>query len=512
MKAVLFIGLLVAINPVVGCVGQREPAQTTLQLDNVMSRLDKVQRSVGEQTAAIEALKIQTKAATPSGSSEGARVEEVRRLSDVLQATQAELAKVMAERDTAVASLQSEGALRFELQEQIGRLQAERDELQRVATELKQKAERLQVEIVTVQKELSAAHQERQAIHQAMEEMRAAAQAEGREKEELLVRLNTADERQREISATLEAEQKTVVALSHDRDAVQRQSQTLHDELTQAHEALAEADRHISRLSEDNDRLKAEGTRIAMQHLDNALQSQQLTPELSQARQRISEKSQTLTAVHEQGSRVEREGQLLAVLPDQDDKPERPGPMETIENQILDRKPLEPKGVPEDASSQLTKAQEALQSVFLAEIAHGDIKVQQLGDQLIVKLKKQALFSSGQSELHAKGLTVLRRASDVFKSLTDKHIRIEGYTPYSTAGATLQERVRFQSNWVLSGERAIAVLQYLIEKGGVPASNVSAGGFAVRLGTTDRGKELHVDELRIHIGLYPKDPSVTNQP
>ena len=30
MKAVLFIGLLVAINPFVGCVGQREHAQTML--------------------------------------------------------------------------------------------------------------------------------------------------------------------------------------------------------------------------------------------------------------------------------------------------------------------------------------------------------------------------------------------------------------------------------------------------------------------------------------------------
>ncbi|WP_447985229.1 OmpA family protein [Nitrospira sp. Nam74] len=512
MKAVVFIGLLVAITPFVGCVGQREPAQTTLQLDNVMSRLDNVQRSMSEQTAAIEALKVETRAATLSGSSEEARVEEIRRLSDVSQETHAELVKVTAERDTAVANLQSEGALRFELHEQIGRLQAERDELERVATELKEKAERLQGEIVTMQKELSAAHQERQAMNQALEEMRAAAQAEGREKEELFIRLNMADERQREMSATLEAEQNAIVAVSHDRDAVQRQIHTLHDELTQAHEALAEADRHISRLSEENDRLKAEGAHIGMQHLDNELQSQQLTPELSHARRRISEMSQTFTAVDEQGSRAEREGPLLAVLPDREGKLEQSSPMETTENQVVDRKPLEPKGVPEDERSQLTKAQEALQSVFLAEIAHEDIKVQQLEDQLIVNLKKQALFSYGQSELHAKGLTVLRRASAVFQSLTDKYIRIEGYTPYTTAGANLQERVRFQSNWVLSGERAIAVRQYFIEKGGVPASNVSAGGFAVRVGTTDRGEELHVNELRIHIGLHPKDLSVTSMP
>ena len=66
MKALLFIGLLVAGNLFVGCVGQREHAQTALQHDYLMSRLNKVQRIVGEQTDAIEALKTQAKAVAPS--------------------------------------------------------------------------------------------------------------------------------------------------------------------------------------------------------------------------------------------------------------------------------------------------------------------------------------------------------------------------------------------------------------------------------------------------------------
>jgi flagellar motor protein MotB len=469
------------------------------ELDNVMSGLHKVQRPVGEQTDAIQALKIQTRAATSSGSSEGSHVEEVRRLSHELQVTHAELAKASAERDTAVASLQSEGALRSELEEQIGRLQAERDELQGVATELKQKGERLQSEIVTVQKELSAAHKERQTIHQAIEKMKAAAQAVRREKEDLLVLLNTADERQRENSAALEGEHKIVVALSQDRDACQRQLQMLHEELTQAREALTDADRHISRLGQANDRLKTEGTRIGMQHLDNELPSQELPQDLSQATHRIDEMSQTLPAVHGYEAQTQPEGQPVDVLL-QEDNLERPGP-ETTKNHVLQKKSLDADDISKDQHIDLTKTHEALRSVFEAEIAHGDIKVDQLGDQLIVKLKKRALFSSGQSELHAKGLTVLRRASDVFKSFSDKHIRIEGYTPYSPASVNLQERVRFQSNWMLSGERAIAAIQYLTEKGGVPSSNISAVGFAVRLGPVIK-ENSHTSMNRVSISDF----------
>jgi chemotaxis protein MotB len=219
--------------------------------------------------------------------------------------------------------------------------------------------------------------------------------------------------------------------------------------------------------------------------------------------------NQTLPAVHDNPVQAEPEGQPVEVLP-QEDNLDRPGPTETTENHVAQKKSLDPDDL--SMEEHIDQTQKELQSVFAAEIAHGDIKLDQLGDQLIVKLKKRALFSSGQSDLHAKGLTVLRRASDVFKSLSGKHIgiRIEGYTPFSPASTNLQERVRFQSNWMLSGERAIAVIQYLTEKGGVPASNISAVGFAVRPGTIDRGKQSPVDEPRIHIGLYPKHPSVAN--
>src|SRR5687768_10624764 len=134
MKAVLLIGLLVTSHLFVGCVGQRQHAQTTLQLDSVRSRLDKLQRALSEQTDAINALKTQTTAAATSGHSDGPHVEEVNRLSGALQATNAEFAVVRAERDAVVASLQSERRLRSEMEEQIRLLQAERDEVQRVAT------------------------------------------------------------------------------------------------------------------------------------------------------------------------------------------------------------------------------------------------------------------------------------------------------------------------------------------------------------------------------------------
>jgi len=345
-------------------------------------------------------------------------------------------------------------------------------------------------------------------LNQTIEERSAIAQTVGRENEQLLLRLNTAEERQRENTVTLEGEHKTVVALSEDRDACQQRLHVLHDELSQVREALTDADRHIIRLSQENDSLKTEGVRIGMQQLDNELPSQTLPQDLSPATHRIAEMSQPLQAVPDAAS-AKPEGPV-DVLP-RVDHLERPALTETTENHIGQKDSMVSDEPSKDQHIHLAATQDALRSVFEPEIAHGDIKVDQLGNQLMVKVKKRALFSSGQSQLHAKGLTVLRRASEVFKSLSGKHIRVEGYMPYSPGSANLQDRVRFQSNWMLSGERAIAIIQYL-EKGGLPASNISAVGFAVRLGAIDHGNQSHVDEPHIHIGLYPKDHSVAIQP
>jgi hypothetical protein len=182
------------------------------------------------------------------------------------------------------------------------------------------------------------------------------------------------------------------VGLSQDRDACQRQLQMLHEELTQAREALTDADRHISRLGQENDRLKTEGTRIGMQQLDNELRSQELPQDLSQATHRIDEMSQTLPAVHGYEAQTQPEGQPVDVLL-QEDNLERPGP-ETTKNHVLQKKSLDADDISKDQHIDLTKTHEGLRSVFEAEIAHGDIKVDQLGDQLIVKLKKRALCSS----------------------------------------------------------------------------------------------------------------------
>jgi chemotaxis protein MotB len=158
----------------------------------------------------------------------------------------------------------------------------------------------------------------------------------------------------------------------------------------------------------------------------------------------------------------------------------------------------------EDEIRRLTRTQEELAKSLQDEIAKGNIKIRQVRDRLTINMVDRVLFDSGQADVKASGLKVLKQVSGVLKKVTDKQIRIEGHTDNVPVGQKI--RGRFPSNWELSTARATSVVRYLIDNGGLNASNLSAIGYAdnrpVASNETDEGK---MANRRIEITLYPKD-------
>lgn len=154
----------------------------------------------------------------------------------------------------------------------------------------------------------------------------------------------------------------------------------------------------------------------------------------------------------------------------------------------------------------LSKAQADLTKSLEAEIAKGNVRVQQLRDRLTINILEKVLFDSGQSEIKPAGLAVLQQVSDVLKAVTDKQIRIEGHTDNVPISARL--RPRYPTNWELSTARATSVVRYLVERGGVDRTNLSAVGYAdtrpVASSDTEEGRKAN---RRIEILLAPKDLS-----
>lgn len=86
-------------------------------------------------------------------------------------------------------------------------------------------------------------------------------------------------------------------------------------------------------------------------------------------------------------------------------------------------------------------------------------------------LDDKLLFASGSAELKTGGAALLDKVAGVIKPL-QRIIRVEGHTdsrPIANAS--------FSSNWELSTARAISVVKYLINQGGIAPSLLAAAGY-----------------------------------
>ncbi len=117
----------------------------------------------------------------------------------------------------------------------------------------------------------------------------------------------------------------------------------------------------------------------------------------------------------------------------------------------------------QDLQSEITKA---VKSLGLG----GKVQTRVLNNGLeVTLLTDHVLFDSGQSDLKPGGTDLLKVIGAVLATV-DNPIQITGYTdsvPINTA--------RFHDNYELSGDRAVAVLQYFITQGINPDQLTAAG-------------------------------------
>ena len=112
-----------------------------------------------------------------------------------------------------------------------------------------------------------------------------------------------------------------------------------------------------------------------------------------------------------------------------------------------------------------------------AEVAAGQIEVQQLADGVRLKVSDKLLFESGSTVLNESGQALMAR---VAKQIKDEEaiISVEGHT--DNVGISSSLKARFPTNWELAGGRAASVVRLLSEEGVAPATlrAVSRGPFS----------------------------------
>lgn len=112
-----------------------------------------------------------------------------------------------------------------------------------------------------------------------------------------------------------------------------------------------------------------------------------------------------------------------------------------------------------------------------AEVATGQVQIQQIRDGVRLNVSDELLFESGSVKLGQLGRELIARVANQIKN-EDAIVTVEGHTDDVAVGPAL--RSRFPTNWELAGARAAIVTRLLAENGVDPARlrAVSRGPFA----------------------------------
>ena len=131
--------------------------------------------------------------------------------------------------------------------------------------------------------------------------------------------------------------------------------------------------------------------------------------------------------------------------------------------------------IPVVGESLLTREQLDAKAVLKRDMAEdlesGRMELLEDRRGLVLSIPEASAFATGSADLSPTAMQAVERLAGSLRKLPDA-VLIEGHTddvPIHT--------VRFASNWELSTARATAVVQWLIERGGVEASRLSAAGY-----------------------------------
>jgi chemotaxis protein MotB len=128
----------------------------------------------------------------------------------------------------------------------------------------------------------------------------------------------------------------------------------------------------------------------------------------------------------------------------------------------------------------------------------GKLQVYIRNGRMLVKLPDNVLFDPGKTDIKTAGKDAIAQLTAVLQAIPDRKFQVAGHndnSPIHTA--------RFPSNWELSTERAVKVVEFMI-KSGMEEKRLSAAGLAdndpVAANDTPAGK---AQNRRIEVELLP---------
>ncbi len=126
----------------------------------------------------------------------------------------------------------------------------------------------------------------------------------------------------------------------------------------------------------------------------------------------------------------------------------------------------------QDMSQEMETLMESIQKALEREIEQGAIEVENLGQQIVIRMREKGAFPEGSAFLQPKFRPLVRQIAELVKDIPGI-VRISGHTDNQRLDSEL-----YRSNWDLSSQRAVSVAQEMEKVRGFSHQRLRVRGMA----------------------------------
>ncbi len=157
-------------------------------------------------------------------------------------------------------------------------------------------------------------------------------------------------------------------------------------------------------------------------------------------------------------------------------------------------------------SEETEELMESIKNALQREIEQGAIEVDNLGQQIVIRIREKGAFPEGSAFLQPKFRPLVRQIADLVKDVPGI-VRISGHTDNQRIDSEL-----YRSNWDLSSQRAVSVAQEMEKVRGFSHQRLRVRGMADTdpLGPNDTAAQRSRNR-RVEISIMQGEPLYSDE-
>ena len=241
-----------------------------------------------------------------------------------------------------------------------------------------------------------------------------------------------------------------------------------------------------SRLAENDDQVDQLKGRIGKLENDKASDRETLRAQLRTLKNRSKRQKQSLRKLK---SRFDKSNESVQKLAKKLEKTTRQ--LERLQDRLNET---------EGQLADLREENQRIASLVKKRLDGADVR--EKNGQVFITFQERILFERGRADLSESSRRRLDTVATLLKKFSGRPVRVYGHTDT----APITESSDFNSNWELSGQRAINVLKYLVYGQGIEKTRIGAVAFADRRPLPDRARSGDdTQDRRVEVVLMPRD-------